>query len=838
MTALPIDGHLETLATHLSERGRCVLAAEPGAGKTTRVPLYLRHQHWVRGGKILLLAPRRIAARSAAERMAETIGETAGGQVGYRVRFDTKATTDTVIEVVTEGVFLRMIAADPSLEGIAAVIFDEFHERSLNADLALALTLDTAEALRSDLRILVMSATLETEPVAALLGQAPVISSTGRQYPVSTHYSPRDVRQRLEPQVVDVVRKAIMAEDGHALVFLPGRAEIERTARLFEDDPDLQNTFDIETLHAGLDQREQARLLQPAPKGRRRIILSTSIAETSLTLPDVRLVVDCGLSRRPRFEPHTGLTRLETVKVSLASADQRRGRAGRLSPGTCFRMWSEGQNGALLKRDRPEILEADLAGLVLTLAQNGIHDCTLLNWIDPPPQAAWDQAVDLLTLLQALGDDGRLTAHGRALADFPLHPRLSHMILCSNTMGLLQQACDIAALLSEPGLGGADIDLVERLRTFQAASDRRSKAARSEAKRWQALASDAKTTQDRTPSWHPLSTWATEIGVLLALAYPDRVAQQRGEQGRYLLRNGRGAELDLATSLSRAPCLAIAEVTGQAAASRVRLAAALDEADLRTLFEDQLEHRRSIRLSREGQKVIAEENLHCGALKLETKRVQATADEIIEANLNYVRKEGLAVLPWSADVKALLNRLRFAASKQSDHWPDVSEGALMDTLEVWLRPYLAGLDRLADLSPESFRGALLSLKPGLTPGELDRHLPNRIEAPSGRALHIDYAAEAGPSVSAKVQEFYGLTQHPTLLNGTVPLVVELLSPAHRPIQVTTDIAQFWKGSWADVRRDMRGRYPKHNWPEHPENTAASIRSTKPAAAEKPGKFDR
>ncbi|MBV9557523.1 MAG: ATP-dependent helicase HrpB, partial [Pseudolabrys sp.] len=643
-TPLPIDDALPRLTAALRASNTAVLVAPPGAGKTTRVPLVLLDEPWAKDGKILVLEPRRLAARAAAARMAATLKENVGDTVGLRVRFGSKVSKRTRIEVVTEGIFTRLILDDPSLDGIAAVLFDEFHERSLDADLGLALARDAQHGLREDLRILPMSATLDGARVSALLGAAPVVESEGRAYPVDTRYLGRDPRGRIEQQVADAVERALRAETGSLLVFLPGAGEIRRTETLLRErvsDP----AVDIVALYGALDAHVQDRAISPAPKGRRKVVLATSIAETSLTIEGVRVVVDSGLSRVPRYEPDVGLTRLETVRVSRAAADQRRGRAGRTEPGICYRLWDEPQTGSLEPYTRPEILSADLSSFLLDLAQWGAADPAKLAFLDPPPSAAWNEAKALLTELHAIDAQGRITDEGRKLRALPLPPRLARMVVDAGAQGAGQMAADIAAILTERGLGGDDPNLEHRLDNFRRDRSRRAEDARAMARRW---AGDSKASGD------------TSAGAILALAYPDRVAKKRGEGAAFLLANGRAGSLDPASALSREPFLVVAEITGTAANSRILLAAPVTAEGIDSMFADEIETRDQVTFDRASASLRARGGRHLGAIALTEQVKSVTPDDDTSRLLaEGIASLGIARLPWSKPQLQWRDRVNF-----------------------------------------------------------------------------------------------------------------------------------------------------------------------------------
>lgn len=807
---LPIDDALPALQAALAAGPYAVLVAPPGAGKTTRVPLALLDASWRGDGRIVMLEPRRIAARAAAGQMARLLGEGVGETVGYRVRMDARVSARTRIEVVTEGVFTRMLLDDPELTGIAAVLFDEFHERSLDGDLGLALALDAA-ALRPDLRVLVMSATIDGTRVARLLGDAPVIESRGRTFPVETLYREPDPLGRLEDQVASAVLAALREHEGSALVFLPGQGEITRTAERLATR--LPPNTDLAPLYGQLSPAEQDRAIRPAEGGRRKVVLATSIAETSLTIEGVRIVVDSGFRRVPVYEPGTGLTTLATTRVSRAGADQRRGRAGRTMPGVAIRLWNEGQTAALAPFDTPEILAADLAGLALDLAAWGVADPATLPFLDPPPAPAWREAIALLQSLGALDAAGRLTAEGKALARLPLHPRLAHMVHMAAAEGDAQTAAELAVLLGERGLGGDSTDLAHRLDRFRTDRSRRAEDARQLARRWARLAGSSASSQ------------ALSAGQHLARAYPDRVAQAAGGRGRFRLANGRQAALDETDALAAAPFLVVTDMTGAAAASRIRAAAALGRDELETLFGAKIISETSLLFDEPSGSVRARRTRRLGALRLADEPApiddpEAAAVLLAEAAV----RGGLNQLPWSREQQAWLSRANFLHRTLGDPWPDLSTEALAASAADWLAPALFGLTRLADIGADHLRVALDQLLPYAQRQEIERLLPSQFTAPTGNSVPIDYEAEGGPTIAIRVQELFGLTRHPSIANGRIPLVLSLLSPAQRPIQITRDLPGFWAGSWADVAKDLKGRYPRHPWPDDPAKAAPTARA--------------
>ncbi|KQU55015.1 ATP-dependent helicase [Bosea sp. Leaf344] len=824
-TPLPIDAALPALCQALAQRPNAVLVAPPGAGKTTRVPLALLDEGWVGGGKLIVLEPRRLAARGAASRMAHTLGEQLGETVGLRVRLGSRIGPKTRIEVVTEGVFARMILDDPALEGVAAVLFDEFHERSLDADFGLALALDAQGGLREDLRILVMSATLDGARVARLLGEAPVIESEGRAFPVETRYRPRDPLKRIEDQVADAVLLALNEQSGSQLVFLPGQGEIRRVEERLRErlrDP----AVEIAPLYGALDQREQDRAVQPAPPGRRKIVLATAIAETSLTIEGVRVVIDSGLARVPVYEPDSGLTRLETRRVSRAAADQRRGRAGRTEPGICYRLWDEAGTGALEPFGRPEILSADLAPLLLDCAAWGLSDPTKLAFLDPPPAPALKEARSLLLGLHALDPEGRITPEGRALQALPLPPRLARMVIAAARFGEDVRAAELAALLVERGLGGDAIDLAERAERFGRERGGRAADMRRLAEGW---ARSARSTAAG------LQRRALSPGFLLALAYPERIARARSPgSGQYLLANGRGAALEPVQRLAREPFLVVAEMTGAAQQARIQAAAALSEDDLTALGQAglgayQIEERSETAFDRAARALRTRAIRRYGALLLAERPLPPdTSAEGAIVLARGLAGLGLGLLPWTRAQLQLRERVAFlrrAMGAAADNlWPDLSDEALAAQVEQWLAPHLAHRAGLAAIRSEDLDAALAELLPWDLKRRLDQEAPTHFTAPTGSSLAVDYGAEAGPTISVRVQELFGLSSHPALAAGRVPLVLNLLSPGHKPIQITKDLPGFWRGSWSAVKSEMKGRYPRHPWPEDPAAAAPTTRA--------------
>jgi len=791
-----------------------------------------------------MLEPRRLATRAAARRMAQLLEQDVGDTVGFRVRGETRVRRTTRIEVVTEGILTRMLQRDPSLEGVGLVIFDEFHERSLDADLALALTLETRDVLRPDLRALVMSATLDGARVARMLGDAPIITSEGRTFPVETRYVDRRSDVRVEDAVASAVRRALSADDGDILAFLPGAGEIRRVYDLLTAG-DLTPRTHIRPLHGSLSSAEQDDAILPSAPGERKVVLATSIAETSLTIEGVRVVIDGGLSRVPRFSPRTGMTSLETIRVSLSSADQRRGRAGRVAPGVCYRLWGEHEQHHLVAYASPEILEADLAPLALELAAFGVDDPASLRWLDEPPPAAYAQARELLVELGALGPPGetgggRITPRGRRMAELPLHPRLAHMVVEADALGALRLACDLAALLSErdPVRGGPgavpDADIESRLGLLrgrghslapgQSVSGDSVRRIRSESQRLLVtLGGGGSRRSDGDAEANDTSL----AGVLLAFAYPDRIGQLRAPRsGRFLLRNGNGAALGGPQSLSDSAYVVAAELDGRRPESRIFLAAGVALEDLERHFADQITVEQAIEWNAREGAVVARERERLGAIVLAERPLRtADADAMRAVLLDGVRQVGMDALPWSDGARSLRQRLAFLRTTDPS-WPDVSDDALQETLGDWLAPHMGSARSLGDLGRVDLAGALLARLPWDKRASLDELAPTHIVVPSGSRIPVDYSDPSVPVLAVRLQEMFGLADTPRVARGAVPLTVHLLSPAHRPVQVTRDLAGFWRTSYFDVRKEMRGRYPKHYWPDDPMQ-AEPTRRAKP-----------
>ena len=838
-SGLPIDAALPALRAALASHPSAVLIAPPGAGKSTVVPLVLLAEPWARGRRILMLEPRRLAARAVAERMARTLGEPVGRTVGYRMRRDTRVSNETRLEVLTEGVLTRMLQSDPALEGVAAVLFDEFHERSLQADLALALALDAREALASDLKLLVMSATLEADGLTAFLGGAPLVQAAGRTFPVATRFAGTGApplpegapRGTVSPEqhLSRLVLRALAETHGDVLVFLPGAREIRRVAALLTD---AGAPARILPLYGELSAEAQDAALSPIA-GVRRVVLSTNIAETSLTLEGVRIVVDSGLVRRSRFDPHTGMSRLELARISRASAEQRQGRAGRLEAGVCYRLWSEAAHRTLAPFTPPEILEADLAPLALELARWGVRDAAALHWLDPPPLALLASARDLLARLGALDAAGRITPHGRQMVQLPVHPRLAHMLLRARELGALVLAADLAALLSERDMlrgatAGGDADIRSRLEILRG-ENAAGEAGRAAVHAARATARTLVRDLERAAGSSPGSAQPVSPGALLALAFPDRIGALRpGGAGRYTLANGRGALFAQAQSLSRQGLIVAVDLDDRERDARILLAAPLEREALEAVMGEQLAWRETVEWSRRDQAVLARRELRLDQLILETRPLgELPVARALEAMLSGVRDLGIDALPWERETRDLQARVAFVRRLGAPYaeWPDLADAALAGALEEWLAPWLEGMSRREHLARVPLAEALRARLGWARARELDGLAPSHLTVPSGSQIRIDYLDDSAPAVAVRLQEVFGLAATPRLGGGRVPVTFKLLSPAQRPVQVTRDLASFWQRGYAEVRKDLRGRYPKHDWPQDPL-TAEPVRGVR------------
>lgn len=826
MSDLPIHAVLPDLIAALRGGSNAVLVAPPGAGKTTAVAPALLGEPWCTG-QVLLLSPRRLAARAAAERIAEMIGEQPGGTVGYATRMDSKASARTRLLVLTEGIFVRRIQDDPELAGVSAVLFDEVHERSLDSDFGLALALDTQGALRPDLRILAMSATLDGARFATLLDGAPVIESEGRIQPLALRHIGRASERRIEDEMAAAIRRALGEErDGDLLAFLPGVAEIERTAERIEG-----GAFEVHRLHGSLDPAAQRAAIRPSREGRRKVILATSIAETSLTIDGVRIVVDSGLARRPRYDRAAGVTRLVTERASQASATQRAGRAARQRPGVAYRLWEAAASAGMPPFDPPEILESDLSSLMLDCALWGVTDPAMLRWLDAPPAAAVTEARRRLEGLEALDGDGRITAHGKVLAKLPLAPRIAHMLVRAGAMGLAEVAAEIAVLLGERGIGGQDVDLTLRRQRWRRESGKRADAARALAKRWARwiapLPAGGRTgTADAPPAVAPAAPIEGRgcsdhgVGLCLALAFPDRIARRRSADGaEWASVGGRGFRLDPLSPLAREAWLAVGEVQGSAAGARILSAAPIDESDVIALFGSRITEQRIVRFRPANGGIEALRERRLGAVRLSSgSDDRPDPDAVVAALVEGVRQGGLSLLPWSEAAQSLRMRAAFAGVEA------VSDAGLMETLDEWLPPLLAGKRRLSDIDRSQLSGVLEGVIGWDGKSRLDQLAPPEFRSPAGSSHAIDYRAEGGPRVELRVQALFGLGEHPTVGNARIPLVLSLTSPAGRPIQTTRDLPGFWAGNWREVAKEMRGRYPRHPWPDDPAAASATLRT--------------
>jgi ATP-dependent helicase HrpB len=849
---LPISEALPALEAALATHTRVLLDAPPGAGKSTIVPLALLRAPWLRG-KILMLEPRRLAARAVANRMAQLRGEPVGKTIGYRTRLDTQISRDSRVEVVTEGILTRMLQQDPELPGISAVIFDEFHERSLNADLGLALCLESQMNLREDLRLLVMSATLDLKPLARLLDDAPIVTARGRSFDVATHYVPRRNDLHLELQMASTIRRALAEHEGDVLCFLPGAAEIARVQRNLEvagetgtdhsdraDRGGAGGRVRVLPLYGELTGAAQDAALAPAPPGQRKVVLATSIAETSLTIEGVRVVIDSGLRRYSEFDTATGMSRLVTVKVSQAAADQRRGRAGRISAGHCYRLWSEGTQATLAPHSEAEILHADLAPLALELSCWGAADAASLRWLDPPPAAPLAQARDLLRRLDGIDQANRVTAHGRALAKVGAHPRLAHMLVRSRSLGASRLACDLAAVLSErdilrAGFGARDVDLRLRISVMRGEKDALPAGVSVDARALaQATRTSAGWQREFGRNGADTADAHTATGALLALAYPDRIGRARGDGGRYVLANGRGARFAEPQSLAKSEFIVAAELDGADREARIHLAAPVALSDIEALFAAQVVDEAQILWDDRTNAIQARRVRRFGQLTLESKELASPDPDAVQAAvLVGLKTLGLASLPWTAELEqwrarvALLRRYDVAAPEP---WPDLSDDTLLATLGDWAPPWIVGMTRKEHFSRIDLANALRSRLSYAQTAILEREAPTHYTAPSGSRIPIDYLDGDIPTISVRLQEMFGLHVTPSVAAGKLPLLLKLLSPARRPVQITRDLVSFWERGYHEVKKDLKGRYPKHYWPDDPYTAAPTARRSGPRTA--------
>ncbi|MGL6159491.1 ATP-dependent helicase HrpB [Microbulbifer sp.] len=842
MSELPIHAALPELLSALGRHDNVVLQAPPGAGKTTMVPLALLDCDWLGDRNIVMLEPRRLAARSAAARMAELLGEPVGQTVGYQIRAERKVSGRTRILVVTEGILTRLLQSDPELPQTALVIFDEFHERNLQGDLSLALCLQSQEYLREDLKLLVMSATLETEAVAGLLGGAPVVSSEGRSFPIHVHYLPHrqvpDDNRQLPALMARKIVEWMNVEDGSLLGFLPGVGEIRQVEERLREQLADRKEITIAPLYGDLSKQQQDTAIAPSPPGRRKIVLATNVAETSLTIEGIRMVVDSGLMRESRFDPNTGMNRLVTTNISQASATQRCGRAGRLSEGQCLRLWSESRQQGLAPKNAPEILISDLAPLVLELAHWGVREVDELRWLDPPPPGPVAQARELLQQLGALDREQRITAHGKAMLALGTHPRLAHMMIRSLHWGLAREACLLASLLSERDIFRGeqrwDRDIHKRMEVLLD----RAKNPNADKGAIQRIRRQAGIWQGQLPGAEGNASGIDDIdrtGVLLGLAYPDRIARNRHDrERRFLLASGRGAHFSHDDELALADYLVIAELDGQGRDARIQLAARISESVLREYFADLIERNESVRWDDSSDRAVASERTTLGRIVLDEQPAKNISPELLSrALLDAIRQKGLNTLPWSRDAVALRARVEFLRRNVNEFpnllaelaLPDWSDTALRESLEDWLLPHLQGLSKLEQLKQLDLHSILRSQLHWPCQQQIDELAPAHFTAPSGSRIPIDYEGEE-PVLAVRLQEMFGLAQTPAVLKGQYPLMIHLLSPARRPVQVTRDLASFWTNTYQEVKKELRIRYQKHYWPDDPLTAQATSKTKK------------
>ena len=827
MSRLPIKDVLPALLNALTQGTSALLTAPPGAGKTTRVPLALLDAPWLNGRRILLLEPRRLATRAAARRMASTLGEPVGATVGYRMRLDTNVGAKTRIEVVTEGILTRLLQQDPSLQAYGIVLFDEFHERSLQADTGLALCLEAQRLFRPDLRLLVMSATLDVVPVADLLNKAPVISSEGRLFPVEIRYLDQPLSGPLEIAVERAIRQSLARDDGSLLVFLPGMAEIRRVERRLIH-AEFGPAVLIAPLHGDLSPEAQDRALAPTQAGQRKIVLATSIAETSLTIEGIRVVIDAGLLRLPRFDPRTGLSRLETIRVTQDSAEQRQGRAGRLGPGVCYRLWTAIEHRSLAQRRPPEMLDADLVPLLLDLALWGTTNPSELSWLTPPPPSAVAQARELLVRLGALDAAGHITLHGKQMAELPLHPRLSHMLIKAILLHLTGLACKVAALLSERDIvrrtaGRQNADLRFRLDILQGEAGRLDSGI-VDVMACQRVKQVATLWRQQLSRLAPLQVADSkdgpdDAGKLLALAYPDRIARrQSGDDARYLLANGRGAAFAKPDPLGSEKFLVITDLDDSQQWARIDLAIPLSLADIESLYAEEIDHIETVKWDVQTHTVRAIKQSRLGALVLSEQALsKPDPSSIVRALLEGIRQEGLDALAWTPELRQWRARVRLLRRTQGidSQWPDVSDESLLRMLEQWLGPYLEGMTSLDMVQRIDIAPALRALLSWDQQRELERLAPTHLIVPSGSSVRLDYATDELPILAVRLQEMFGCRDTPRVVDGKVPVMLHLLSPARRPVQITKDLVSFWAHAYYAIKKELRGRYPKHHWPDNP-----------------------
>ena len=800
----PVDDIIPDLKAALSSRPSAILVAEPGAGKTTRVPLALLGEPWLAGKKIVMLEPRRLAARAAASRMAQTLNEKLGETVGYAVRLERKVSPATRIEVVTEGILLRRLQQDPELPDIGLVIFDEFHERNLDGDLSLALCLDVQRGLRDNLKFLIMSATLDTEKLSRFLDNAPVLNAKGRMFPVVTKHLEKTTRQTVVADSVKAIHLGLRDVKGSLLVFLPGEGEIRRVEQALIGN--VPSNVDVRPLYGAMTLTDQDASIKLSEAGRRKIVLATTIAETSLTIDGVEAVIDTGFKRSPRFDPASGMTALETLRVSLASAEQRKGRAGRLGPGVCFRLWPESEMRALSVHDDPEIRIADLTPLVLELAAWGTSD---VPWLEAPPAAAFAQAQDVLKQLGAIDSEGKITTHGKAMAKLPLHPRLSHMVIVGKALGAGSAAADLASLISERhGLPrDTSVDVETRLMQVRGSARERMKQVAKQIKSSAGIKDDV---------------GEVSHGVLLALAYPDRIAQRRGVLGRFRMASGTGAIVAEHDPLAKSDWIAIGLLDGTQIDAKVHLASVITRAEIEIHFKDQIVESSGVFWDTKAQVVSALRSIKLGALVLEERPlITPQPDAVAITMADGVKAMGLVSLPWTDAAKMFRSRINFLSRMMPDDgWPDFSDSALLGNLQDWLVPHLAGISRKSHLQRLDMLAILRSMIPHDKLSKLEKLAPSRMEVPGGGHYQIDYDVEGDPVLRVRLQEMFGMQSAPQIANGRARLKIELLSPGGKPLAITQSLETFWVNAYPDVRKDMRGRYPKHLWPEDPLTATA------------------
>ncbi len=820
----PVSKAIPELRAALAEGNQAILQAPPGAGKTTLVPLELLAEPWLRDRKIIILEPRRLAARAAARRMAAMREEPVGKTIGYRVRLESCVSAATRIEVVTEAILTRMLQEDPELPDVALLIFDEFHERSLHADLGLALARDVQGSLRPDLRLLIMSATIDTARLSEQLDQAIVVTAAGRSFPVETIHRPVAANTWLEQHVSRVVHEALAAHDGSILVFLPGAGEIRRVHQNLQGVS--ADTTIIAPLYGALPQQQQDQAIAPAPAGKRKVVLATDIAESSLTIEGIAVVIDAGRQRLPQFDPNSGMTRLETRQLSRASADQRRGRAGRLGPGVCYRLWSPAEDRALVAQTAPEIQSADLAGLVLELAHWGIADPAKLKWIDPPPEPSVLVARELLQQLAALDERGRITGHGKEMLALGTHPRLAHMLICARDLGHGYTACCLAALVSDrdvikPDGPRCDTDIATRLDAMAAVAtggSSHSPSGRLDRGACRARLELAKQMRRRLKI-KSKSIESDSAGLLLAFAYADRIGRRRERAGRtYLLANGRGAVLPQHDQLGRHDFIVVADLDAANANAGVFLAAAIDRDEIETHFAKDINQTQVIAWDEGAEAVRARRQTQYRSITLrDAPLAKPDGEEVLVAMLNGIRSMGLTVLPWNKRTEAWRHRVLFLRRLFPEEWPDVTDRALALSLEQWLGPFLQGMTRREQLSNVDLATALHTLLDYQQQRRLDELAPTHLVVPSGVSIPLDYGLGDTPILPVRIQQMFGAPQTPCIAGGRVPILLHLLSPANRPVQVTTDLESFWTNTYDNVRKELRGRYPKHPWPDDPRH---------------------